>query len=385
MTTDQETDQQVRSLLRDTLDREWGPDPVWADSPAARRVEERERGASRRWPLRLLAVAAVIGAVGGGALLAGAVSKPSENLGPAENGWIALTVDADSSNGVGGRNEDIWLVAPDKEARRVIGSDSDQIRQLCPAFSPDGRSLAYGRVEGHGTERDYNDQGEVVVNLPASYENAALVVADVSDDGRVQDRVSIDVGDGLPPPCPVWSPDGAQIAFGVPTTSPINPTTTGAGSEVRIVRLADGHVTVLPELLATDLEWSPDGRQLAIAIGAERFVTGVIRDARIRLYEPATGSMRLLDGTAGALQLTWSPDGRRIAYSTRPTAGMSGDWSRSSAPSMSRPAIRKDSLASSVRSMGSARSGHRMASRSSTSGACDRPATVAGRSTTSSW
>ena len=311
MTTDQSLEQQVRSLLRDTLDRESGPDPIWTESPAARRVaeQERERGARRRWPLRLLAIAAVIGAVGGGAILAGALAERPDPSVVAENGWIALTVsDSDTS---GAADEDIWLVALDKGARRIIGTDSDHLRQLCPAFSPDGRSLAYGRVEGHGTNLDANS-----VTAPATYRNAALVVADVRDDGSADDRLTIDVGDGLPPPCPVWSPDGAQIAFGVARTSPINPQTGATGSEVRIVRLADRHVTVLADVLATDLEWSPDSTQLAIARGPERFVTGEQQDARIHLFEPASDTTRPLDGTPGAYSLTWAPDSRRIAYTT---------------------------------------------------------------------
>jgi Tol biopolymer transport system component len=309
MTTDQDFERQVRGILRDTLDRELGPDPVWADSPAARRAADQERKARRRWPLRLLAVAAVMGAVGGGAMLAGALAERPDTSGVAENGWIALTVsDSDPS---GAADEDIWLVALDKGARRVIGTDSDNLRQLCPAFSPDGRSLAYGRVEGHSTEFDANS-----VTAPAAYRNAALVVADVRDDGSADDRLTIDVGDGLPPPCPVWSPDGVQVAFGVPRTSPVNPTTSGAGSEVWVVRPGDAKVTVLPDLLATGLAWSPDGTQLGIATQRERSVSGEVLDSRIRLYEPASGAMRPLDGTAGAGQLTWSPDGQLIAYMT---------------------------------------------------------------------
>ena len=111
--------------------------------------------------------------------------------------------------------------------------------------APDGRSLAYGSVQGVvGTRVDFEQRGP--------YRNAALVVADVADDGTTADRLTVDVGDGMPPPCPVWAPDGERVAFGVPRTSPINPTRSGKGSEVWIVRLVDRHVTVIPDLLATD-------------------------------------------------------------------------------------------------------------------------------------
>ena len=86
----------------------------------------------------------------------------------------------------GGQDDDpdIWLVALDRSPRRVIGTDTDVVDQLCPAFSPDGRGLAYGRVEGHGTDNFVNADGTEGAR-PAAYRQAALVVADVSDDGQV--------------------------------------------------------------------------------------------------------------------------------------------------------------------------------------------------------
>jgi Tol biopolymer transport system component len=295
MKTDSDLDRQLRSILREELDREVGPDPTWAESPAARRVAEQERRARRRWPLRVLAVAALLGAIGGAAIAGGALDEPPDVSQLPANGWIAFTA---------GPESDIWLVALDQPARRVIGTDTDDVDQLCPAFSLDGLSLAYGRVEGQGTE----------------YRQAALVVADVSADGRVSDRLTFDMGDGLPPPCPVWSPDGDQLAFGVPRTSPINPDRSGEDSEVWVLRLADRDVTILPNLLATDLEWSPDGSRLAIVGGVETAsgegVIDGLQDGRIHLYDPASGDVRSLDSTLGAGSLTWAPDSRRIAYTT---------------------------------------------------------------------
>ncbi len=257
----------------------------------------RSAGAGRRrgWfgfaiPRRALAFVLLLGlllALLGGALLVGAQRPAPAPLGAP--GWIAFTV----SQRMPGQGEDldIWLVALDEQARRAVGTDTDTVDQLCPAFSPDGRSLAYGRTDG-----------------------SALVVADVSLDGRVTDRLTIDVGGDLPAPCPVWSPTGGQLAFGVNRTSPINAQAPAAGSEVWIATIADGSITVLPDLLATDLEWSPDGSFLAVASGTEERDGGHLRDGRIHIVAPSAGEDRTLDETIGAIQLTWSPDGRFLAY-----------------------------------------------------------------------
>ena len=114
----------------------------------------------------------------------------------------------------------------------------------------------------------------------------------------------------------MWSPRGDRIAFGVPQTSVINPTRSAEGSEVWIVTLADRSITVLPDLLATDLEFSPDGSLLGIASGTDLVEPYVIGDPRIHLYELASGATRTLEGTLGALTFTWAPDGGRIAYQT---------------------------------------------------------------------
>jgi Tol biopolymer transport system component len=234
----------------------------------------------------IIAVTALllIGMLAGLAALGAFQDRP----GGAKNGWVAFT-----------RDGDIYLVREGQAAHRIISSESDGRDQICPVFSPDGTRLAYGEAEV----------------LDSGYRGAALVVSDVDPAGNVSESRRIEVGGTLPPPCANWSADGRHVAFSVPLTSPINPDRSAAGSEVWVAKVEDGQVEVLSDLLATDLEWSPEDSELAIASGQSDLVSGNhLRDGSLRLYDADSGSMRTLVGPSGVTSLTWSPDGSQIAY-----------------------------------------------------------------------
>ena len=220
---------------------------------------------------------------------------------PVSNGWIAFARFGSGPPGPAGWVEcDIYLVREGEAAHRIVGSDADSLDQICPAFSPDGTRLAHGEADG---------------TPDTGYRDAALVISDVNAEGNASESLRIDVGGTFPPPCAIWSADGGRVAFGVPLTSPGNPDRTAAGSEVWVATVADGHVEVLSDLLATDLEWSPQGSELAIASGqTDRGDGNRLRDGSIRLYDADSGEMRTLVGPSGVYTLTWSPEGSRIAY-----------------------------------------------------------------------
>ncbi len=308
MKTDYDLERQVRTILREALDRESGPNPTWDEAPAARRISEIERQGRRlRWPLRALGVAAVLAVGGGGLLIAGAFDRhrppePSDVI----NGWIAYSVQDEVS-----RDHDIFLVGLDRRPWRVAGTNSDDLDQICPAFSPDGRRLAYGEAQGTVNSHPHPE------GQHGTYRSARLVIVELDPDGKPSPAQTIEVGGSYPPPCATWSPDGDRLAFGVPHTSPLNPDRTASGSEVWIVSLPDARVTVLPDLLATDLEWSPDGATLAIASGKDQISVGdALADGRIYLSDTRSGGLRVLETPLGVYSFSWSTDSHRIVYET---------------------------------------------------------------------
>ncbi|MGD8362290.1 MAG: PDZ domain-containing protein [Gemmatimonadota bacterium] len=104
---------------------------------------------------------------------------------------------------------------------------------------------------------------------------------------------------------PVWSPDGARVAWF---------SDDGEGYELLLAN-QDGlseprHIGIGESKMAWDVTWSPDGERIAF----------VDDDVRVRVLEVESGDITTADvgGTnleRGAMGLTWSPDSKWLAYS----------------------------------------------------------------------
>ncbi len=210
------------------------------------------------------------------AFVAGLIGRPPRPVAGIANGWVAF---ATSSQG------GIYLVRAGMTARQITETDGGSVAEVCPAFSPDGRRLAYGQAWG---------------TAGGGYHAASLVIGDLAPDGEIRESVSIPL-DGLrAPPCGTWSPDGRWIAFG----AEIRAYAPGAdrADEVWLVDLEGHHIRRLSGLAATDLKWSPDATELAIA------------NDEITLYSVTSDRVTTVPHTHGVKRLSWSPDGTRLAY-----------------------------------------------------------------------
>lgn len=199
------------------------------------------------------------------------------------SGWVAFSA--------GQGDGDIYLVKNGSPAHRILGSDTDDADQVCPAFSPDGARLA---------------SGEVPSNTDVGGGNAALVITDLTAEGAPSNTTSLPLDGVTDPPCPIWSADGRWLAFGVEGRGQ------GGVDQVWVVEAATNQIRRLTGVPATDLEWSPSASELFIASNG------------LTVYSTATDRTRVVPGTAGAVALTTSPDGTSLAVQHDPNVHADG-------------------------------------------------------------
>lgn len=149
-----------------------------------------------------------------------------------------------------------------------------------PAFSPDGKLLAFSRSSEDGTD---------------------IYTYDVAHDCCLQRLTVGRFADNL---SPTWSPDGGRIAF----------VSTRSGAPQIYVMSADG---TNQELFAPfdygvtgasyGPEWSPDGLHVAF----HRDVSG---DPQVFVMDVATRTVRQLTSLGRNEDPTWAPDGLHLAF-----------------------------------------------------------------------
>jgi TolB protein len=164
----------------------------------------------------------------------------------------------------------------------VPGTETGQ--NITPAFSPDGRTLAYAHMTEQGTDL-------YTVNIAAQCCSQRLTV------GRFADNLS-----------PTYSPDGRQIAFVSTRTGPPQVYVMGAdGTDQELLAPYDYGATGS----SNAPEWSPDRTNVV-------FHREVDRTPQLFMVDVASRRVRQLTSAGRNEDPTWAPDGRHVAFvSTR--------------------------------------------------------------------
>jgi Tol biopolymer transport system component len=230
--------------------------------------------------IRVATAAAASVVLAGAALLSQAQARPSTRA--AGNGrWIAYsTAPADDANSRAGSpsGSDVFLVHEGGTPRLVAGRGTGGIWNVCPAFSPDGRLLAFARKTPAQTIR---------------------VVGVARDGAFVAPRITLRVGLGARAPCPRWSSDSSRIAYLDRTGKVIV-----RGLDGSLRRPGGGDPTVRDFDRSDDALVSPTGDLVA-----RRSVNScdVVVSRRDGSQKRVVDDFPCSYATAG-----WSPDGRRL-------------------------------------------------------------------------
>ena len=252
-----------------------------------------------------------------------AIARRGHQLGRFSALLAACAMVCQMGKGAAFAGEEVPLAGP------LVRYTSDGLDKQRPAWSPDGRQLAFARHEAGGshirqyvmgvdppsaprrvTRRDEPEHNAVfspdgksllMVLITQSGTQGNLDIAAIDVDGTGQKLVARDSGKLSHQDWPAWSPDGSRFAF----------SSTHEGNQEIYTAAADGSQVIrVTQSLGIDAHpcWTPDGRRLLFA--TDRW--GGLEIAEVRV--DGTGLTRLTRSPGLDDYPACSPDGSRIAF-----------------------------------------------------------------------